>query len=45
MKLDTQTGLRALSDEQLAAFRRDGFVFVPGFFDLSRTQEITRWID
>lgn len=43
--LDLQAGPRTLTDEQLAAFRRDGLVFVPGFFDASRTQEITRWID
>ena len=40
-----ETGPRALDEAQLAAFRRDGFVFVPGFFDASRTAEITRWID
>ncbi len=41
----TKSGPRALDDQQLAAFRRDGFVFVPGFFDDSRTAEITGWID
>ena len=36
---------RALDEAQLAAFHRDGFVFVPGFFDDARTAEVTRWID
>ena len=34
-----------LREDQIAAFRRDGFVFVPGFFDRVPTDEIDRWID
>jgi hypothetical protein len=34
-----------LREDQIAAFRRDGFVFVPGFFDRVSTGEIDRWID
>lgn len=35
---------RVLDREQLARFERDGFLFVPGFFDSSRIEEIERWV-
>ena len=34
-----------LTAEQTAAFRRDGFVFVPGFYDASEIARITWWTD
>src|SRR5262245_53609472 len=43
--LHTSGGPRVFDDAQLSGFRRDGFVFVPGFFDAARTAEITTWID
>ena len=36
---------RVLSDEQVAAFRRDGFVFVRAFFAFLRIAAITAWVD
>jgi len=43
--LRTESGPRVFSERELELFRRDGFVFVPAFFDPARAQEITRWID
>ena len=34
-----------LSAEQVAAFRREGLVFVPGFYDASQIARITWWAD
>lgn len=34
-----------LTPDQIAAFRRDGFVHVPGFFDPAETARITAWVD
>ena len=34
-----------MTQDQIAAFRRDGFVFVPGFFDANETAAITAWTD
>jgi hypothetical protein len=34
-----------LSEDQIDAFRRDGFVFVPGFFDAREITAITAWTD
>jgi hypothetical protein len=34
-----------LTEEQLGAFTRDGFVRVPGFFDAAHTAEVTAWVD
>ncbi len=34
-----------LTDERIEAFRRDGFVFVPGFFGAAEMDRITGWID
>ena len=34
-----------LTDEQVAQFHRDGFVFAPGFYDAAATQRITAWTD
>ena len=34
-----------LTDAQIARFRRDGFVFLPGFYDAVETEEITGWVD
>ncbi len=39
----TQQGI--LTAEQTEAFRRDGFVFVPGFYDASEVARITGWTD
>ncbi len=36
---------RVLTADQIAAFRRDGFVFVPGFYNSSEIAEITAWTD
>jgi len=33
------------SDEQLGAYRRDGFLAVPGLFDAAAMQRITSWTD
>lgn len=33
------------SDEQLGAYRRDGFIAVPGLFDAAAMQRITSWTD
>ncbi len=38
-----RTGL--LTDDEIETFRRDGFVFVPGFYDAAETDRITAWID
>ena len=37
-------GPRVLSAEQVETFRRDGFVFVRGFYDADQTKEIERWV-
>ncbi|RMD62186.1 MAG: phytanoyl-CoA dioxygenase family protein [Alphaproteobacteria bacterium] len=37
--------LRVLNCEQVAAFRRDGFVVLPGFFDTAAMRRITAWVD
>ena len=34
-----------LTDEAIESFRRDGFVFAPGFFDAAEMGTITAWID
>lgn len=34
-----------LTHQQIDAFRRDGFVFVPGFFDAAAMAKITAWTD
>ncbi len=34
-----------LTAEQMAVFRREGFVCVPGFYDLSQTARTTWWTD
>ncbi|MCG8359536.1 MAG: phytanoyl-CoA dioxygenase family protein [Kiloniellales bacterium] len=34
-----------LSAEQIAAFKRDGFVFVPGFYGPAEMAEITAWTE
>jgi hypothetical protein len=34
-----------LTDEQIDAFRRDGFVFAPGFFDAAAMRDITAWTE
>ena len=34
-----------LTDAQVAQFRRDGFVFLPGFYDAAQTREIVSWVD
>ena len=36
---------QALTDTQIAQFRRDGFVFLPGFYDAAATGEIVNWVD
>lgn len=36
---------RALSASQVADFKRDGFVFVPGFYDAEEVRRITGWTD
>lgn len=36
---------RFFSDEQLGAYRRDGFIAVPGLFDAAAMQRITSWTD
>jgi hypothetical protein len=36
---------KILTAEQIAAFRRDGFVFVPRFYDASQIARITWWTD
>ena len=36
---------QVLTDAQIAQFRRDGFVFLPGFYDAAQTREIVRWVD
>lgn len=40
---DIQTGV--LSAEQIETFRRDGFVFAPGFYGPQEMAEITGWTD
>ncbi|MFQ5774436.1 MAG: phytanoyl-CoA dioxygenase family protein [Kiloniellaceae bacterium] len=37
--------LKVLTRDQIDAFKRDGFVFVPGFFDPAETGRITAWTD
>ncbi|MEM7224725.1 MAG: phytanoyl-CoA dioxygenase family protein [Pseudomonadota bacterium] len=34
-----------LDQDQIAAFKRDGFVFVPGFYDQAALAEITGWTE
>lgn len=41
----THSRLNLLSEADLAAFRRDGFVVVRGMFDGANLQAITRWTD
>ena len=36
---------RVLNDGEIAAFRRDGFVFVPGFCDRSLRAEMDGWVN
>ncbi len=36
---------KVLTQDQLAALRRDGFVFAPGFFGQGKMQWITAWTD
>jgi hypothetical protein len=36
---------RVLNEAQVATFRREGFVFVPGFFTAGQAAHIGRWID
>ena len=36
---------RILTAEQVAAFKREGFVVVPAFFDLSQVAHVTWWTD
>ncbi len=36
---------KVLTQDQVAAFRRDGFVFAPGFFSQGEMQRITAWTD
>ena len=37
--------IEALTDAQTAAFRRDGFVFAPGFYDRAEMAAISAWIE
>ncbi len=39
----TQSGV--LSHQQIAAFRRDGFVFAPGFYGAAEMAEVTAWAE
>ncbi len=39
------TANQVLTDAQTAGFRRDGFVFLPGFYDAAETGEIVSWVD
>ncbi len=34
-----------LTDEQIEAFQRDGFVFAPGFHDPAEMERVTAWIE
>ena len=34
-----------LTDAQIASFRRDGFVVLPGFYDAAETEKIVAWVD
>ena len=36
---------KVLTQDQVAAFRRDGFVFAAGFFSQGEMQRITAWTD
>jgi len=36
---------RIPTDAQIAQFRHDGLVFLPGFYDAAETREITAWVD
>jgi ectoine hydroxylase-related dioxygenase (phytanoyl-CoA dioxygenase family) len=36
---------QVLTDAQIAQFHRDGFVFLPGFYDAAETGEIVSWVD
>ncbi len=39
------TASQILTPAQVARFRRDGFVFLPGFYDGAATAEIASWVD
>ena len=39
------TANQVLTDARIACFRRDGFVFLPGFYDAAETGEIVGWVD
>ncbi len=45
MRTQTQSASRVLTDDQIAAFRRDGFVFVPGLYGPQEMAEIRAWTE
>lgn len=39
------TGARPLSEADIAAFKRDGFLIVPGLFSTAEVDDVARWSD
>lgn len=45
MQQEQASGTRCLDETQVATFKRDGFVYVPGFYSAEEMQRIIGWVD